>query len=871
MTLAERREPLALAERARELVQADPGAAAALAEDALQAARAERDTEAQVAALHALGFARYALGDSRALATMRSAIRAGERHGHRERAALARRNLAVYLAYAGRSRAALREIGIAHEDLRGVERARTFVFRIAVYELAGRGAESVTGSGAAVRALQRRGDRSWEARLRYNRGRALTRLGEHRRARIDLERARDLYASLDLDAAAADARIELARVRLREGDFVGCLAELDAVDTKTLSDWAACWLYLCRAEALLSLRLLPEAKADLARFEEGVGRARAADSLNNARLDAARLALAAGDAEAAAAMAASAKRAFAARGQRTFAAAATVLSVAAAARRRSVSTSTLRAGARAVRSLEDDGRALDALRGHLALAHAAAVAGRRVFAERELAAARPLERRGTVDDRIALRHVEALSVVARDPARAERRLRDGLDLLDRHRARLGAAELRATSSALGVDLSELGVEIGLASREPARALAWAERLRGNSLRLPVRRPPADRTLRTAQAELRAVDRAIRSEQDAGRPVGRLNARRAELEATVRARTRVAPNHDGRRAAAAHVDDGRSLGAHALLEYVELDGRLFALTRANGRLALHELGATDATSELEWLRVSLARLARGRLGGAQAATLAGARASAASLDAMLVAPVLDAIGDAPLVVVPTGALHALPWSALPSLRGRPVTVAPSLSTWAELHRRHRRRTATTALIAGPRLRHAHREVRELAATLPGATVLTGKEATVDATLEALDGASLAHVACHGRFRADSPLFSALELADGPLTTLDLHRLRRAPEVLVLSACDVALSKHHPGDELLGLSAALIAAGTRSIVASVVPVPDAAARRLMLAFHRHVAGGASPAAALAAAQAGLRADRSALAGFVCLGAG
>ena len=151
------------------------------------------------------------------------------------------------------------------------------------------------------------------------------------------------------------------------------------------------------------------------------------------------------------------------------------------------------------------------------------------------------------------------------------------------------------------------------------------------------------------------------------------------------------------------------------------------------------------------------------------------------------------------------------------------------------------------------------------------MLTGSAATVEATLAALDGARVAHIACHGRFRSDNPLFSALELADGPLTALDIQGLRRAPDVLVLSACDVALSERHPGDELLGLSAALLAAGTRTIVASVVPVPDAATRRLMLAFHTHLRAGASPAAALAAAQAGLRGTKAALAGFVCLGAG
>jgi CHAT domain-containing protein len=134
------------------------------------------------------------------------------------------------------------------------------------------------------------------------------------------------------------------------------------------------------------------------------------------------------------------------------------------------------------------------------------------------------------------------------------------------------------------------------------------------------------------------------------------------------------------------------------------------------------------------------------------------------------------------------------------------------------------------------------------------------------LRALDGAAVAHLACHGHFRSDSPLFSALELADGPLNVYELQRLRRAPELVVLSACDLGLSALHPGDELLGLATALLGMGTRTVVASVAPVPDAAARRLMLAFHKRLLAGDAPATALAGAQA-----RTESASFVCLGAG
>src|SRR5207249_6806571 len=114
--------------------------------------------EALVAGLHALGFARYVLGDPRALRTTRAAVSTGERYGHIHRAALARRTLAVFLAYAGRTTAALREIEAARGALTGIERARTEVFRIAVYELAGRADDALAGSDDALRVLRRAGD-----------------------------------------------------------------------------------------------------------------------------------------------------------------------------------------------------------------------------------------------------------------------------------------------------------------------------------------------------------------------------------------------------------------------------------------------------------------------------------------------------------------------------------------------------------------------------------------------------------------------------------------------------------------------------------------------------------------------------------------
>jgi CHAT domain-containing protein len=150
-------------------------------------------------------------------------------------------------------------------------------------------------------------------------------------------------------------------------------------------------------------------------------------------------------------------------------------------------------------------------------------------------------------------------------------------------------------------------------------------------------------------------------------------------------------------------------------------------------------------------------------------------------------------------------------------------------------------------------------------------LTGAAATVEAALVALDGARLAHVAAHGRFRADSPLFSALDLADGPLTVHDLERLKVAPHRMVLSACESGVLAPVGADELLGLASALFALGTAGLVCSVAEVNDLATAELMVDLHAHLDRGEDPAAALLALRQAAEGDvvSATAAAFVSLG--
>ena len=508
------------------------------------------------------------------------------------------------------------------------------------------------------------------------------------------------------------------------------------------------------------------------------------------------------------------------------------------------------------------------------MARAALELGSPRIARRELDACSALRRRGPVADRIEGWHVEALlRLDGCDRAGAQRAARRGLRLLEIHRAALGAFDLRAAVSAIGAELAALGLRIALGENDASAILDWSERLRACGLRLPPVTPPDEARLGESAAELRRLDAETRRIEQEGGSARSLHARRAELEASIRRLSRHAAGEPATAATPATAVLARMLGDSALVEFIELDGTLTALTLVAGRLACSELGAVGAVAdELQWLRFGLTRLVRGGHNSEQSATLrAGVHASAHALCEHLISPLTEIVGDRRLVIVPTGPLHSLPWSMLEPLRGRALVVAPSAATWMARGARPPRRRRRIALAAGPGLRHAAAEVAAVARHYPGATVLTGSAATAAAVMRAIDGATVAHLACHGRFRSDSPLFSSLELGDGPLNAYELQRLRRAPELVVLSACDLAISDTGPGNEQLGLASALIGMGTRTVIASVVPVPDAAVKRLMVALHRHLTSGRSPAQALALAQAGRRGADSALAGFVCLGTG
>ncbi|MFD0599467.1 CHAT domain-containing protein [Catellatospora coxensis] len=469
-------------------------------------------------------------------------------------------------------------------------------------------------------------------------------------------------------------------------------------------------------------------------------------------------------------------------------------------------------------------------------------------------------------DRLDTRLLWHLARAEASPAHAAtRHLTAGLSALHRAREQLGVPDLRTGVAVYGRELAHRGLRAALHTGRPADIFRWAERARAQALLLPPVRPPDDPQTAAALAELRGVRQAMRDRELAGHTLGTLPARADALQRALREHA-WATAADGHSAASPVSLSGirTLLGTSAMVSYLPGEPLRALVITARTTQVVDLAPPGEATEALLRLRADLDAQAGRRLPRRLATALAAATARDAAALAAAVLDPLPLLGDAEVIVIPTGALMAVPWSVLPGLVGRPVTVAPSATVWASA----RARTAPAGpvtLVCGPGNDRGEPEIAEIAARYPGATALTGNRATAEATLAAVDGASLVHVAAHGHHDTDNPLFSRLDLADGPLFGYDLQRLVAPPTTVVLSSCDIGMHHVRPGDEALGMAAALVGAGTRTVVASVCRVPDEDAMPIMAAFHRLLTGGWAPANALAAAvPSGVRS------GFICFGA-
>jgi tetratricopeptide (TPR) repeat protein len=872
-----------LAAEAYGLLGTEPRRGRTLALEALRSARAARRSDAAASALVVLGMAELELGSSAtAVPALRRAIAAARRSGQPQLEAEARMSLAFALTASGDGTGALRHArqALAAAGDRGT--GRLHMRWAVIMERLGRFDDAFAGYRRGLAALRAAEDGDGVARALCDRGVLHAYRGNLAAAEADLREAQQISDGLGRDLMSATVRANLGFVALRGGDIVAALAHYDAAEPTLAASSGArhSVLELDRSEALLAAGLAVEARDHATRAADALARVGMEAEAAEARLLIAEASLAAGDWAAARASAEHAERSFRRQRRSGWALLARHAAIRGAWRAGPPSAELATRARRAASGLSRAGWEVAALDARVVAARVELERGERAAARRDLRRAARARTRGPVAVRLRAWHAEALGRSADGDRRAARRaVQAGLRVLEEHRATLGATELRAHAADHGSELAALGLRLALAAGRADEALGAAERCKSAALRAPPARPPSEPGMAELLAELRRValdaDTALRD----GLPDDGLTRAQARLESQVRRAALRSGAGETRRAQ--RPAGGRELRAalgpeRALVEFVRDGDRLHAVVATAERAWLVGLAAVaEIEFEARALAFALRRIGTaGQPSRSHAVHERNARHAAGRLDALLFGPLRHRLADRELVLVPTGPLHALPWAALPTCAGRPVSIAPSGTLW------RRARAAgpagpATAVIAGPGLEHAAREVAEVAGLYGGSVRLDPAAATAARVRAALEASATAHIACHASFRADNPLFSALALADGPLTVYDLEALRAAPVRLVLSGCDTGLSAVRPGDELMGFAAALLGVGTGVVVASVVPIPDAESRELMVAFHRRLLQGVPPARALA--DAGTALDPSlprahvARAGFVCIGAG
>jgi tetratricopeptide (TPR) repeat protein len=737
----------------------------------------------------------------------------------------------------------------------------------------------------AARDFRACGDLTFEATAFSNLGNLLADLGRYGEAEWAERRAIRLYRQLRQSAEVGRASVHLGLLLKRRGDYGRALAALQEgrqlfEQLELASGVAEADLNL--AQTYLALNLQREAAEASQRARSGFQQLDMPYELGQALLCVATVADRQGDqAEAAGRLAESAEL-FRRTDNRLWEAIVTVmvatLGQANQAALDKVATAEQRLGRLGARD-----RAIEArlARGDLL---------RRLGREREaLALYRGAARavRGSGDEHLVYRARAALGgmLEATSPARALGHYRAAMEHLELLRQRARADDLKLSFVADKLDVYERTVGLLLKSggdrSRIAEALAVIER--GKSLGL------LDDLLAQADRAGREAAALARRLRDLRARLGEAYARRDEtrgeaepkdatdlvqLEEAVAAATRALQLSVRGETAAAPFDLTALRAAlpadTVLLEYYSLGREFVCFLIDHERLRFRRgLGGMAEAKQLsERLRF---HFGKGVYGASYLEShLAGLRRSLdrvlADLWQQFLEPLRSDIGRArQIVVVPHGPLHGLPLHAALGPQGYaterwPISYAPSARVFT-LCAERRSEPPRRPLFVGPRderLPWVTREVAELARLFPEGEGLDGRRATIAGLRRRAGQFDLLHLAAHGLFRADNPSFSALRLSDGWLSVADLAELCRGASLVTLSACESGLNTLAAGEELVGLTRAVLGAGTASLLASLWTVHDEATSRFMIAFYQSLASGQSKTASLQNAMWAVRHD-------------
>lgn len=250
---------------------------------------------------------------------------------------------------------------------------------------------------------------------------------------------------------------------------------------------------------------------------------------------------------------------------------------------------------------------------------------------------------------------------------------------------------------------------------------------------------------------------------------------------------------------------------------------------------------------------------------------------------LIAPLKSQLQTPKLAIVPHNILHYLPFAALTDgerylIDDYALVNLPCANVLRFLPSKRSRSTKRVLALGAPdntqkslqNLKFARQEV-EAIARLFNTKAYVKKDATESLVWSQAKKAEIIHIAAHGEYNPNSPLFSTIHLAmddnaevaqkDGRLEVHDVYRLDLSTftNLVVLSACETHIGntqKVSLGDEIIGLNRAFIYAGTPSVIASLWNVEDQATQLLMEHLYHYLQRGMDKAKALQQAQIEIR---------------
>jgi CHAT domain-containing protein len=328
--------------------------------------------------------------------------------------------------------------------------------------------------------------------------------------------------------------------------------------------------------------------------------------------------------------------------------------------------------------------------------------------------------------------------------------------------------------------------------------------------------------------------------------------------------------EGLRSATLTVDQVRqALPADSIiLEYCQIQDRMVVVLLSQDQLEIVQLAnLSEVTTLLQSLQFQLSKL---RLGTEYARTFAGillktVQTHLGNLYRILIEPIRKWMQARHLVIAPHGVLHYLPFQAL--FNGRQylideftISYAPSASTYGLCQARSTPKTCKSLVLGIPdqAAPFVQEEVASIAACLPNAELLLGTEATAERLRERGKQSQIIHIATHGHFRRDNPMFSGIRLGGSYLSLHDLYQLELPAELITLSGCSTGLNVVAAGGELLGLGRGLIHAGAETSLLTLWDVWDHSTAGLMTSFYQQLAYGRTKTDALQQAMQKVRAQ-------------